>query len=245
MRAQRPVLRNPPHLSDDQAARIARGQGHLHGTQGGPLLLIGQVAIFVGGRGADDRHIGVQGGEVQPILARKVHPPDQRFGPGRSIHGATFLIGVDKGLHPDLGQHAGPLGRPFAQHVEHDARGDVIGLDLLGQDQLPDQRRGRIGRPRGVGPADDARQHPRLGDVIDALGAEHVPGSNRVDRGQRAGMPLGLKPLAQGLQHGIRAAQTGRGIDRHHRAILDQPHGLGGCFDLGHHDSPRSLLRHK
>ena len=93
--------------------------------------------------------------EVQPGVAIELDPLDQRQGAGAGIHGAAFAVGIDEGVHSDLGQDAGALGSAFAQHVEENTGGDVPGGQVFGQDPLPDQRRIGIaraiyGRPRVV-----------------------------------------------------------------------------------------------
>ena len=77
------ALRDPLDLRDDETARIAGGQRHLHRAQRGALVLEGQVAVLVGGRGADDRDIGAGcAGKCSQSSPVEVHPPHQRLAPG-------------------------------------------------------------------------------------------------------------------------------------------------------------------
>ena len=179
---------------------------------------------------------------MQPVLAGEFDALDERLRPRAGIHGAAILVGIDEGFHADLGEHAGALGGPLAQHVEDDAGGHVPGGKLLVEDHLPDEWRLGIAGAGGIGAADDLRQHARLGDVIDALGAKKVAGGDRMDGGEAARMSLAVEALAQRLQHGIGAAETRGRIDGDDRAIPDEFCRLLRALHFPHRRNLRSPL---
>ncbi len=63
---ERAALRDALDLRDDEAARGAGRKRHLHRAQRRALLLEAEVAVLVGRGGADDGHIGLDRGEMQP-----------------------------------------------------------------------------------------------------------------------------------------------------------------------------------
>ena len=80
----------------------------------------------------------------------------------RAFMAQPWRLGSAKVSRPDLGQHAGPLGGGLAMHVEEDARGHVIGRDLVALDHLPDFGGSAEDGPEGYEPAMILARQPGL-----------------------------------------------------------------------------------
>ena len=142
VRAQAAGLDHALDLGDDDAAVVARGQRLVQPAQQGAFMLVGQVAVFIGGGGTDDGHLRHDGREVQPVLSVKAFFAHHGLGGAFGIHRATLKVGVDESAYADLGQHAGPFGGSVTVHVKQDAAGDVVGGQLVLDDHLPDDGHG-------------------------------------------------------------------------------------------------------
>ena len=179
VRPQRPRRGHALHLRDDQPAVVAHRDRLVEPAEIGALVLVGEVAALVRRGGAQDRHVRHDVGEVEPGLAAELDARDDRPGGGGGVHGAAFADRVGEGVEPDPGQHARPARRDVAVHVEEDARGHVVGRDLVLDHHAPDlghrQRRG----PARVGARDDGREQALLGDVVHALDPVHVARGDR------------------------------------------------------------------
>ncbi len=159
---QRAGLREALHLGDDDAAVVAGGQRLVERAEIGALMLVGEIAALVGGGGADDRDLAARwpGRRATPRPSNAILRTMRRA--GRGVHGAALAGGIDEGVEADLGQHARPLRRGLAMHVEQDAGGHVVGGDAVLGDHPPDLRRlggGRAARgrsPRSCGEAGPA-----------------------------------------------------------------------------------------
>ena len=158
-------------------------------------MFVGEVSALVGGGRADDGDLRRNGRKEQPVLAGKRDPADNRLGRRLCVHCAAFARGIDERVHPDLGQHARPLGRRLAVHVEENARRDVIGRDRVAADHFPDRRRLGGGWTGRIGARQNARQTAGLGEMIDALHPPHVAGRDRMKGRDVARAPFGVEPL--------------------------------------------------
>ncbi len=234
VRTQRAVLGDALDLRDDDAAIVAGGDGLLESTEIGALVFIGQVAPFIRRGGAQDADIGRDVREMKPGLAAELDPVDDRRRGTAGVHRAPFAHRIGKRLHADLGQHAGPAGGGLAVHVEHDARGHVVGGNPVLDDHPPDLRHRQIGRSRRIRPRQHAVQEPVLRDPVHAPDAIHVARGNGVQRRDVAGMTFGAETLPQCLQHQIGTAECRRGRDGDHRPVGDAGHGSGGRDKLCH-----------
>lgn len=208
MGAQRAARGDALDLRDDQPAVVLGGDRLFHPAQIGAFVFIGQVAMFIGGRRPDDGHVGDDIGEMQPGLAIEFASENNGFGGTLVVHRAAFADRVDEGFKAHLRQHTRTPRARVAVHVEHDPRGHVIGGDPVFDDHAPDLRHRQRGRPRRIGPGDDLRQQPVLGQMVDPLDAIHVARRDRMQRGQVARVAFGIETGADGGQHRIRAAQT-------------------------------------
>ena len=233
VRLQSAVLDHALDLRDDDAAIGAGGHGLLQRAEIGALVLIGQVAAFVGAGGADDGDLRRDRREIKPFLAVELFDAHDRVG-RRRIHGAALLARIDERVEADLGQHARPLGGGFAVHVEQDAGRDVVGGDRVLADHLPDSRRLGRGGAGGVGAAKRLLQQAGLGQMVDALDAPHVAGGDGVQRGQVARMTLRLEARADGGEHRVRTAEAGGGGDGDDGAVGDEVCCFSGGDKLGH-----------
>ena len=138
-------------------------------TAGGQSLDLGEDNAAVGPR----RQRLVDPAEVRPfVLGRDVAPARPPSSPGRSprrsgspgsratprpsnsttrtsssrrrrVHLAALAAGIDEGVQPDLGQHAGATSGGVGVHVEEHAARQVVRLDLVIADHPPDFRRGQ------------------------------------------------------------------------------------------------------
>ena len=218
----------PLDLRDDDAAVVAHGERLVERPENAALVLVGKVSPLVGRRCADDRDLRRDRREEQPFLAGEIDALDDRIGRRLCIHRAAFVDWIDERVHTDFGQHARPLGRGLAMDVEQDAGRHVVGRDRVAGDHLPDLRRLGRRRARRIGPGENAREAPGLGEVIDALDAPHVAGGDRMQGGDVARMPLGVEARADRRQRRIGTAEPGRGRDRDDRAVGNETGGVGG-----------------
>ena len=144
-------------LRDDDAAVVVRGVGQIQRAQRRGLLLERQIAVVVGSGRPDDGDVGDDSVVKQPLLAVERMDSDEVLG-GGLVHPPAVDTGIDEGVHADGREHAGLFGGGGAvQLIEH-ARGEVVGLDLVVLDHLPDQWRLRTGRARRIGTGDHPRQ---------------------------------------------------------------------------------------
>ena len=238
MRTQRPPRGDTRDLRDDQPAMVAHADRLFQTAEIGALMLIGQVAEFIRRRRPQDADGGDDIGEMQPGFAVELHPPHDGLRRRAGIHRAALADRIGESVEPGPGQDTGTAGGGLAVHVEHDAGGDVIGRDPVLDDHLPDLGHRQVGGTRRVGPRQHFRQKPVPGDMVDALHPVHVPRRNRVQRGQAAGMALGLEPLSDGLQHQIRATERGGGGDGDNGPVRDTFRRRCGADDLAHALSP-------
>ena len=238
MRTQRPRRRQPLDLRNHQTTVIAHRNRLIQTAQRGALMLIGQVAPLIRRCGAQNADVGHDVGKVQPGLTTELHPLHDGRASGPRVHRTALAYRVDKGLQANFGQHPGLSGRHIAVHVEQDARRHVIGRNPVLGNHAPDFGHRQVGTATGIRPPNHPRQQPILCDMVDALDAVHVAGCNRVQRGQSARMAGIAKPLAQGRQHLVRAAQRRRRRNRHHSPVGDTQHSLGCRYQFSH-ASPR------
>ena len=207
-------------LGDDDAAVVVGGVGLIERAESAALLFVGEVAVRVGGRGADDRDVDVDRRVEQVVVAVDLHQLDEVVGDG--VHLGAFQPRVGVRAQPDLGQHARLPGGGGPVHLEQHSGGDVERLNLIIVDQLPDQRRVQLRAAGRVGAGQHPAQLPRAAQVVDALDAVHVAGGNRVQGGQVCrGAGLGV-PLPDCLQHSIGTAKPGRGGDGDDGGVGDQ-----------------------
>ena len=145
---------------------------------------------------------------------------------------------IDEGVHADFGQHAGLAGGRVGVHVEEDAAGEVVGLDLVGVDHLPDLRRRHRGRTARIRAGDHPLDQPRLGDMVDAR-RSHTCRRRRWDGSSSAdcGAPSAANrsPIARSIASG-QPRSAGR-ADRDGRAVGDQPGSLSQRDDFRPPDS--------
>ena len=147
----------------------------------------------------------------EPIIPGEVDALDDRIGRRLGVHRAALVDRIDERVHADLRQHARTLGCRLAMDVEHDARRHVVGRDRVARDHLPDLGRLGRGRARRIGARENAREASRLGEMIDALDAPHVPGGDRMQGGDVARMALGVETRADRRERRIGTSERGRG----------------------------------
>ena len=124
-------------LGDDNAAVITRGQSLVHRAQVRAFMLVSQIAILIGRRRADDGDINRDRPEIKPFAAVELdHLND--IGIRARVHTAPGLARIDEGVETNLSEHARPPGSCFGMHVENDATGKIVGLDLVVINHLPD-----------------------------------------------------------------------------------------------------------
>ena len=240
VRAQAAFLDHALDLRNDDAAVVARSKGLVEAAEQGPFVLVGEVAAFVGGGRADDGDVGHDGREVQPVLPVEALLAHHRVPGGGGVHGTALLVGVDEGAHAHLRQHAGAARGRVAVHVEQDAARDVVGLDLVVDDHLPDGRHGQRRRAARVRAGEHARQQARLRDVIDALDAVHVAGGDRMQHGQPPRLAFVIEALAERPQHLVGTAEPARRADGHDVVRADERGRLRRRDDLPHAAPRRS-----
>ena len=94
-------------LGDDDAAVVVRGQCDIVGAEKGALAFEGEIAHFVGGRGADQGRVRVQSAQIEPLLAVKLHQLHNIFA-GTLVHAAALTPWIEVGVHAQLREDAGP-----------------------------------------------------------------------------------------------------------------------------------------
>ena len=168
---------------------------------------------------------GRSGRKVQPFGAVEFDHAHEVLA-RRAIHSGALAARIDEGVEADLRENAGGASRGAPQHVEDQAARQVVRFDRVLEDQPPDRRhRQRRGAAR-IAAGDHALQKARPGEMVDAGDAVHVPGADRMYRGQSARPALARETLADRLQHPVRRVQAARRADRHDRAVRDQPRGV-------------------
>ena len=103
-------------------------------------MLIGQITALVCGGGADDGHVGHDGGEIKPVTAVEVFFAHHGMTRGGFIHRATLLIRIDKSANAHLCQHTRATRRRVSVHIKQDTAWDVVGLNLVINHHAPDGR---------------------------------------------------------------------------------------------------------
>jgi hypothetical protein len=122
------------HLGDDDSAVVVGGVGLIERTQGAAFLLVGQVAVRICGGGPDDRHVDLDRGIEQVVIAGDLHRLDEVL--GDAVHLGALEPGIGVGSQADFGQYPWLPGRGRPVHLKQHAGRDVEGLDLVGVDQL-------------------------------------------------------------------------------------------------------------
>ena len=130
------------------AVIVMRGEGDIVGAKKGALALEGQIAQLVGRRCTDQCDVRVQGAQVEPFLAVEFHQLNN-ICLRALVHAPALATGIKVGVHAQLREDAGALGRGLAQLVEDEAAGNVVGFDFVLVDHAPD--RGRLHRRRARG----------------------------------------------------------------------------------------------
>ena len=211
----------PFDLGDHQSAVVMGRVGGIQGAEQCGLVLEGQVAEGIGGGGPDERHIHRNGGQEKPFAVVDPHQPDE-FG-ADPVHPAALQTRVEVAADADIGKYARLPGGGRALQLKHQPGGDQVGGDLVGFEHFAHRRFGHAGRARGIGPAEDAAQQTRFGQVIhsgQAVG--HVARVDGMQRGQPAGMPGGLEMGADRGQQVFGQSDRRGGRHRHGGAVRDQ-----------------------
>ncbi|OIQ71535.1 hypothetical protein GALL_468450 [mine drainage metagenome] len=148
-------------LGNHDAAAVARGHGNGQGFQRQRFALHAQVAVRVGGGGADDADVDREGFVEQIVFAVDVHAAHQVLG-GSRIDLAATVQRVDKGVQTHVGQGAGFAGGDVAKQMGDHPLGQVVGFNLVADGQLL-----QLGHQPPV-PTDDTCHQTRVAQVIQA-----------------------------------------------------------------------------
>ena len=241
-RLQRSGAHHALDLCDHDPTVVARGERLIERAEVCAFVLVGQVAAFVRGGGAQDRDPWRDGRVEQPLFAGEGDLLHEGLGLRSRVHRAALTVRVHEGVETDLGEHAGALRGGVAMHVEHDAARQIPRRDLVLADQAPDLRHRQRGRPAGVGAGQHLLQHAGTGEVIDAADAVHVARGDRVQSREVARVAFGGEACAERLQHLVGTAQAAGGADRDDVAVADQLRCLFGGDELAHAES---ILDHR
>ena len=175
---KRVALRQPLDLDDDDAALAPaglRGRQHLAEQR---LLLHGDVAVFVGGRAAQQRDVDRERLVAQPFLAIDRHQLDQVLLGAGALPSAQ-LPRIDEGVQADLGDQPGAAAGHVARDLRQHALGQGVGLDLV----LQHHRNHGRGVDQRAG--DAALDHAVMAEMRGALGGA-VAEPDDVDQAQIA-----------------------------------------------------------
>ncbi len=84
---------------------------------------------------------------MEPLIAIELDNPHDVL-LGHSVHAAALPARVDERVESDFRQHTRATRRGVRVHVEEHSARQVVGLDLVSIDQLPDLRRTACPRVR-------------------------------------------------------------------------------------------------
>ena len=221
-------------LRDDEAAVVAHRKRLIERPENAAFVLVGEIAALVGGGGADDRDVGNDGREEQPVVAGETRRARRSARPrALAFIAQPSRARIDEGVHADLGQHARPLGRRLAMHVEQDAGGHVVGGDRVAADHLPDRR--RLGRRRagGIGAGEHLARQPGLAIWSMPLTPHMSPAAIGCSVVRLRGWPSASKRAPMRGEHRVGAAERRGRRNRDDRAVGDQAGRFGGGEDVG------------
>ena len=221
---QRGRRRAPFDLRDHQAAGVARGERQIERAERRGLVLHRDVAAGVGGGAANDRHVRPQRAKVQPLVAIELDHAHEVLARG-AVHLAALPARIDESVEPDLREDPCPARGPGAQHIEDQAARQIVCLDRVFQDQPPDRRHRQRRRAARIAAGDDALEQAGLRQMVDPGNAVHVPGADRVQRGQSARPPLTREALADRAHHPVGRIQAAGRADRDDGPVRDQARG--------------------
>ena len=180
LRVQRPALRKPLDLADDRAARVVDRLCDGQCLQSRTFMLHADIAIFIGRRTANQGDVGDGGLVEQVFTATQVDDLDQVLR-GGVVHFAAFLARIDIGMESNVRDHPGLFRRHGAIELANDTLREVVGLDLVADDQLLHEL-----QLQAEIPSDDPLQQALVGQSIQAFtGKGTNPG--RMNDGQRTG----------------------------------------------------------
>ena len=123
------------HLHDDFAAGVVGCQGQLVKLKTDRLFLDADVAKFIGGRAADDRHID-RIRLIPEILFAFQLDEFYYFGFGPLVETAAGFTRVNESLQPDMGYNTGFFAANRPEQMHHDALRDRVGFALFGVNHL-------------------------------------------------------------------------------------------------------------
>ena len=158
---QRVTGRDLLDLHEHDPAGVLRRLRHRERVQGGGLALHRHVAVLVGRRAAQERHVDRRARVEEVLLAVELDEPDDLLG-RRGVHPAAVHARVDERAEPDARDQAGAAGGRLAIQVRHDALRQAVGLDPPLQRQ-----RAERGDEAEVA-ADHAPDQPFAGEVVEA-----------------------------------------------------------------------------
>lgn len=230
-------VHQPPHLHDDDAARIARGLRHRQQLVVESFLVRADVAARIG-RGATQQNAMQREARIEQIvLAAKAFVFDPRCGaggagrPGARVDGRTLVARVERGpwvdkrMQADPGQHARLAAGDGAIQVRQHALREIEGVALLGQCQRRQPRR------RAPMAADHAARHAGVAEMVDAaLGAVTLAGG--VHQREVARLAGRQEAPLQRVRHGLCVARADEARAGHRPARLHQPRRFLRCDDL-------------
>ena len=148
-------------LRDDDAAGIVRGHGDGQRLQRQRLLLHGEIAVGIGGGGADDADVDRKRLVEQAFLAAERDQLDHVLSRA-GVELAAAVARIDEGAQADAREMAGPVRRDVAKQMGDDALRQIIGLDLVGDRELL-----QFGREAPMA-ADDALDQSVMREMIEA-----------------------------------------------------------------------------
>ena len=223
-RVQRAALGNALDLRDHHAARVARRHGNRQRLQRQRLAFHGQVAVGVGGGGADDADLDRKGLVEQAFLVADLQQLHQIVG-GARVQLAAAVARVDKGVQPHARERAGLAGGDVAEQMADHALRQVPGLD-----QVVDRELLHRGHQTPVA-ADHAFQQAGVAKVVQPARLA-VALAGGVDQRQVARVLRRDEALFQRHRHAFGKADADKAAGGHGVAVVNQLHRLGGAADL-------------
>jgi len=185
------------------------------------LLVEADVAVTVGKRSANERHVNGERLVAQQLAAIDIHEFDE-IRSGRPVHPSAVLARIDEGAEADMGEQARPARADFAEELGDHAARQCVGLDLVGAGKLLHAR-----RPHPVA-ADHAPDHALMREAVEAARLT-VADAERVDKRKVArAARLEEAPLQRGEQAAGLEQPAATADERDRRTIGDARHRISG-----------------
>ena len=217
-------------LHDHDPTRVLRRLRDRERVQRGGLALHRHVALLVGGRAAQERHVDRAARIEEELLALELDDPHHLLRRLR-VHATAVHARVDERAEPDPCDEARPAGGRLAVEMGHHALREAVGLDPPVERERAQRRDEPPVRP------DRAPDQPFAREVVEPAGAA-VPLARGEHERQVARAAGFAEARLEGDEELLGNGDPDESTDRQRVTVEDQPGGRLGRDDLR---APRSL----